>query len=230
MMPIEIYIAILVASSCIFLLTVSILTVALYFKARIDGLENQMARLDGDVTGLINESKSFISKLKEIAAGGNGVMEDVGQMSSTVREWTERADRVVVALTRATEPSKIFISKNFKFGGELLSGVLQSLRTKDKNHSLTRRLDMSENNNESSSTRVMAAFGAGALIGVGVALLFAPQSGKEAREMVSNKTHDLKDTAEDVISRGKHLASEVKHEAREVFEKGKKAAHEANAA
>lgn len=93
---------------------------------------------------------------------------------------------------------------------------------------------MSESNNgsskHSSTPQVMAAFGAGALIGVGLALLFAPQSGKETRDKVASKTQDFKDTADDVMQRGKHLANEVKHEAHEVFEKGKKAARETSVA
>ncbi len=89
---------------------------------------------------------------------------------------------------------------------------------------------MSECNHESATPRMMAAFGAGALVGVSMALLFAPQSGKEARDRVASKSQDLKDTAMDVIDRGKHIVNEVKHEAHEAFEKGKKAAREASAA
>lgn len=86
---------------------------------------------------------------------------------------------------------------------------------------------MSESNG-STVPRMMTAFATGAAVGAGVALLFAPQSGKKTREMVASTTHDLKDAAGDVIERGKHLVSDVKHKASEAFEKGKEVAHKAS--
>lgn len=234
MLPLEIYIAILVASSCIVLLSVSFLIAAVYFKVRINALEHLVTQIDGGFSGLIDETHDFATKMKRIAARGQGVMDDVGQMTRTARAWTDCADQMVDVVTRATDPSAAFVSKHFRFESGLLNGVLHRMRAKDTNHSPTRKQEMSECNNgspaQSSTPKVMAAFGAGALIGVGVALLFAPQSGKETRDKVVSKTQDFKDTAEDVIDRGKHLAHEVKNETREVFEKGKKAARETSVA
>ncbi len=86
---------------------------------------------------------------------------------------------------------------------------------------------MSECTNENGGTRVTLAFATGALVGAGVAILFAPQSGKETRDMVASKANDLKDVAGDVIERGKHMVSDVKHKANDAFDKGKQVAHEA---
>ena len=85
---------------------------------------------------------------------------------------------------------------------------------------------MSNGTNGSAAPRIMAAFATGALVGAGVAILFAPQSGKQTRDMVASKTHELKDEACDVIDRGRHFVNEVKHKAHEAFENGKEVAHE----
>ena len=81
--------------------------------------------------------------------------------------------------------------------------------------------------NHASGFRMMCALGAGALVGAGVAILFAPQSGRRTREMVASKTHDLKDATGEVIERGQHLVSEVWHKAQDAIEKGKEGARAA---
>lgn len=51
---------------------------------------------------------------------------------------------------------------------------------------------------ENSSSKVgglVAALAAGALVGVGIALLYAPQSGRETRDLLARKTRELKDKA-----------------------------------
>ena len=81
-------------------------------------------------------------------------------------------------------------------------------------------------NNGSIVPCVVAAFAVGALVGGGLALLYAPRSGKETRAMVGKKAHDLKDAAEDAIESGKQMASDVGDRAREVYDKTKQAARE----
>ncbi|MCC6580976.1 MAG: YtxH domain-containing protein [Phycisphaeraceae bacterium] len=83
---------------------------------------------------------------------------------------------------------------------------------------------MSECNNVSAALRLITALGAGAIVGAGVAILFAPHSGKETRDMLASKANEIEDTAGDVIERGKNIVNEVKHKASEAFEKGKEIA------
>lgn len=230
MMPIEIYIAILVACACAAVLMLSFLVAAAYFKVRVDAVERQLVRLDGELTGLIHETQEFTHKMNQLATRGNTVMQDIGLMTQTVRGWTDRADQVVGGVTRATSPTMQFVSNKLGYGERLIRGLIHVVLSPDRKRSLTRSLDMSECSTGSATPRMMLAFGAGALAGVAMALLFAPQSGKQTRDQVASKAHDLKDTADDVIERGKHIVQEVKHEAHEVFEKGKKIAREAAAA
>lgn len=85
---------------------------------------------------------------------------------------------------------------------------------------------MSDSNNGSAVTGMFAAFAVGALLGAGLAILYAPRSGKETREMMGQKAHDLKAAAGEAIEHGKHIVGDVAYKAREAFNKGKEAVHE----
>lgn len=66
---------------------------------------------------------------------------------------------------------------------------------------------MPGNNTRAINTGLMLFVG-GALIGVGVGLLFAPQSGKETRQMLKEKAIDLRDRAADMAGRIRHQVEE----------------------
>ncbi len=85
---------------------------------------------------------------------------------------------------------------------------------------------MAKCTNESKATRMTILFGTGAIVGAGVALLFAPQSGRKTRNLVASKTNDLKELAANVMERGRHFVDHVKQQAWEAFEEGKEVARE----
>jgi len=49
------------------------------------------------------------------------------------------------------------------------------------------------NENSSQLGTILAAFAVGAIAGAGLALLYAPQSGKETRDLLAKRARDLKD-------------------------------------
>ena len=76
----------------------------------------------------------------------------------------------------------------------------------------------------------LAWFLVGAAVGATVALLYAPQSGRDTRRLISRKTEKgkeaLADTSKEVLNRGRELyerGREFADEAAELFERGKKA-------
>ena len=84
---------------------------------------------------------------------------------------------------------------------------------------------MSENN----STPVggfLAAFAIGALAGAGIALLYAPRSGKETRKLIAAKGRDLKGKATDAIEDAKDFIDDKKAEIAAAIEAGKDAMHD----
>ena len=84
---------------------------------------------------------------------------------------------------------------------------------------------MSENN----STPVggfLAAFAIGALAGAGIALLYAPRSGKETRKLIAAKGRDLKDKATDAIGDAKDFIDDKKARIAAAIEACKDAMHD----
>jgi gas vesicle protein len=69
-----------------------------------------------------------------------------------------------------------------------------------------------------------SAFVAGALIGAGVALLFAPQTGNELRGMLRNYAARAKDEA---LERGKAAWDTAVERGKEYYDKGQEAVQEA---
>lgn len=75
-------------------------------------------------------------------------------------------------------------------------------------------------------TTIVAAFGVGTLIGATLAILYTPTSGRETREMLSRKTHELKEKVGESISKAKEMISEKREELIATIKAGKKAMFE----
>lgn len=96
---------------------------------------------------------------------------------------------------------------------------------------------MSNHEHEACWGSILLAFAAGAVIGAGIALLYAPQSGKETRELLARKAEDLKDATIDaygktvdksseMIDKGKEFVRQKKSQITAAYEAGKEAFQE----
>lgn len=72
---------------------------------------------------------------------------------------------------------------------------------------------MADNNGDLGS--FLAGFLIGGLIGAGVALLMAPQSGEETREMIKDKSIELRDRAYETADVARERAEQLAQQARE---------------
>lgn len=88
---------------------------------------------------------------------------------------------------------------------------------------------MSDNNESGRVGGILAAFAIGAVIGTGVALLYAPRSGKETRALIAKKGRALKGQAADAIEDAKDFIDGKKAELAAAIEAGKDAMHEERA-
>lgn len=83
---------------------------------------------------------------------------------------------------------------------------------------------MAENNNKIGG--ILLAFVAGAIVGAAIALLYAPQSGKETRELLAKKASELKEATAEKIEKGKEFIRKKKAELARAIEAGKEALKE----
>ena len=73
---------------------------------------------------------------------------------------------------------------------------------------------MADDNNSMGAGTVILSFLAGAAVGAGLALLYAPKSGRELREQIS-------DLAEDAVDKIKEYTKEAQDKVKSTFEEGK---------
>jgi len=88
---------------------------------------------------------------------------------------------------------------------------------------------MSDNNESTRAGGYLAAFAIGALVGTGAALLYAPRSGKQTRELLAKKGRDLKGQATDAIDDAKDFVQGKKAELAAAIDGGKDAMREERA-
>jgi gas vesicle protein len=99
---------------------------------------------------------------------------------------------------------------------------------------------MSEDDNGGNGGSVVGAFLAGLGIGAVIALLFAPRSGQETRDMIAQKaeegrtfvktkTDEMRKQAEDAVEKGKDMVSKQKELLSAALEAGKQAYQEEKA-
>jgi gas vesicle protein len=73
---------------------------------------------------------------------------------------------------------------------------------------------------KSSTLSIVSAFAIGSLIGAGVALLMAPNSGYDTRKLIKDKTVEIKDRAvarvDDTRSRAKDTLGDLSNKTREM--------------
>ena len=77
-----------------------------------------------------------------------------------------------------------------------------------------------ENGEQNEGVSTIAWFLTGAVIGVTVAVLFAPKSGRETRQFLSDKTQQGKEAVA-------HTSSDILEAGRDVFERGRKLVEDA---
>ena len=87
---------------------------------------------------------------------------------------------------------------------------------------------MSENDSNRLGGYV-TAFAVGAVLGAGLALLYASRSGKETRELLAKKGRELKDKAEDTFDDAREFIRGKKAEISAAVEAGKEAMREERA-
>jgi len=88
---------------------------------------------------------------------------------------------------------------------------------------------VSEEQESSDLTSNLAWFVAGAVVGMTAAILIAPQSGKDTRRLISDKTHQSADavtgTGKDVFERSKEMVEKGRQlvvDALDLVERGRK--------
>jgi len=127
-MPTEIYIAVLVASTSVFILTVLVVAGAIYLSAKLSWVEKTIIEIRGDLTALIKESREALVEIRQATVLATKPIDDVNHITHTARAWTDRVDRLMDAVAIIAEPPIYFLSRKATLSGKIALAVLQALR------------------------------------------------------------------------------------------------------
>ena len=72
-----------------------------------------------------------------------------------------------------------------------------------------------------SSGSVLLSFLLGGVVGAGLALLFAPQSGRETRQQIKDLTDDVKDKTTEYVKQAKEKAASIVDDGKEYYDEKK---------
>lgn len=78
---------------------------------------------------------------------------------------------------------------------------------------------MHDNEEKGVALNFLAGVGLGAIIGAGIALLFAPKSGPETRDDIKKAMHDLSKSTEDLRKRSAEMVESAKTKVQETINK-----------
>lgn len=71
------------------------------------------------------------------------------------------------------------------------------------------------------SGSVLLSFLLGGVVGAGLALLFAPQSGRETRQKIKDLTDDVKDKTTEYVKQAKEKATSIVDDGKEYYDEKK---------
>lgn len=74
---------------------------------------------------------------------------------------------------------------------------------------------------------ILLAFILGAVSGAAVALLYAPTSGRETRELLSEKTREGRETAAEAAKKGREVIAQTRETLTSAIERGREAYQQA---
>jgi gas vesicle protein len=90
-------------------------------------------------------------------------------------------------------------------------------------------MEVGMENGKSGTGNILLALLGGAVLGAGIALLYAPQSGRRTREKLRDLSEDAEDFAQDLVAKAKRQGEDLLRKGRECCEAHKRS-HDADAA
>ena len=114
-MSIVLQVALFFASLAIIVLVACLIPIAFQARRHLEQLVDIAGQLKVDLAVIARDGKDLMQNLNALASRANRQMEDVEQVVRTVRQWSERTDRLVNVLGAALEPPVVAVMRNLNF-------------------------------------------------------------------------------------------------------------------
>jgi len=125
-------VALFLASIAFIVLVACFIPMAFQAKRHLEQMAITVGQLKTDVNVLVHDSREFVQNLNALATRANRQMDDVNQVFRTVRQWTERADRVVGEVGSAIEPPVFSLVRNVNLVRVGLTSFFKALWTRNR--------------------------------------------------------------------------------------------------
>ena len=104
--------ALILASAAIIALAACLIPLAFQTRRQFVQLEITAERMKTSLDVLVHDSRGLMRNVDALATRVNQQMDDVNQVVSTVRQWTQRADQLVNEVSATMEPPAVSLVRN----------------------------------------------------------------------------------------------------------------------
>ena len=125
-------VALFLASLAFIVLVACLIPMAFEAKRHLEQMAIAVGQLKTDVNVLVHDSREFVQNVNALATRANQQMDDVHQVVRTVRQWTERADRLVSEVGTAIEPPVFSLVRNVNLVRVGVTSFLGALLTRNR--------------------------------------------------------------------------------------------------
>lgn len=224
-LPAALQIALYAASLGIVVAVLVLVGMALGARRQIERLVGAVEELQAELRPLAQETRVVVKRLDDLYGRAREQWTVVEGIVGTARRWSDRANALVEEIGAAVRPPALAASRGLRLLWRGLETLLQLLVSRDRSDprgetagSVSARAaaseptppmesedvmsEMNHGGGTGAATGIAVAALVGLAVGAGVALLFAPCSGRETRGWLAHQGRKLQDRAASALERG----------------------------
>jgi ABC-type transporter Mla subunit MlaD len=126
-MSVELQVALFLASAGIVALVVCLVPILLQVRRQLELLVRTAEQLKANLDLLVHDTRDLVHNVNELTRQANEQMEDVAHVVGHVRQWSDRADRLINEVGLAIEPPVFSFVRNLNLFRTGLSVFLETL-------------------------------------------------------------------------------------------------------
>lgn len=130
-MSIALQIALFLASVAVVVLVAFLIPILIQLRKHTEQAARQLEELKSDVKLLVQDSRTMIQNVNNLSGRAHQQLDEVDKVVRIVREWSERANRIVEEVGAAVEPPILFAARNIGIFRKGLSIFLNALLHRD---------------------------------------------------------------------------------------------------
>lgn len=120
-------IALIVASIAVIVLVAFLIPIFIELRKCADKTARQLEELKADVKLLVQDSRTMVQSVNSLSGRAHQQLDEVDKVVRIVRQWSERANRIVEEVAAAVEPPILSAARNISIFRKGLSIFLNAL-------------------------------------------------------------------------------------------------------